>query len=53
VVGTAVVDRADTGSPAKVSRRASPSPLMVVAHGLLGISTMALVLFAALGTAAL
>jgi len=36
-----------------LGRRASLSPLMVVAHGLLAMSTMALVLFAALGTAAL
>jgi hypothetical protein len=50
-IGSSVV--ADVGTPAKVSRRASLSPLVIVAHGLLAISTMALVLFAALGTAAL
>ena len=43
---------ADVGTPAKVSRQASLSPQVIVAHGLLAISTMALVLFAALGTAA-
>jgi hypothetical protein len=52
-IGTAVIGRADVGSPAGVARRASLSPLVVVAHGLLAISTMALVLLAALGTAAL
>jgi hypothetical protein len=52
-IGTAFVGRADVGGPARVSRRASLSPLVVVGHGLLAISTMALVLLAALGTAAL
>jgi manganese efflux pump family protein len=52
-IGTAVVGRADVGNLAGVSRRASMSPLVVVAHGLLAISTMALVLLAALGPAAL
>lgn len=52
-IGTAVVGRADVGTPAKVSRQASLSALVIVAHGLLAISTMALVLLAALGTAAL
>jgi len=52
-IGTMVVGRADVGSPARVSRRASLSPLVVVAHGLLAISTMAVVLLAALGAAAL
>jgi hypothetical protein len=53
IKAAAVAGRADVGSPARVSRRASLSPLVVVAHGLLAISTMAVVLLAALGTAAL
>jgi len=53
IKAAAVAGRADVGSPARVSRRASLSPLVVVAHGLLAISTIALVLLAALGTAAL
>jgi hypothetical protein len=52
-IGTAVAGRADLGSLAKVSRRASLSPLVVVAHGLLAFGTLALVLLAALGPAAL
>ncbi len=52
-IGTVVAGRADVGSPARVSRRASLSPLVVVAHALLAIGTMAVVLLAALGTAAL
>jgi hypothetical protein len=48
-VATAVIDKAETS---RVSRRASLSPLIVVGHGLLAFTTIALVLLAALGTAA-
>jgi hypothetical protein len=48
-VGTAVIEKADTG---RVSRRGSLAPLVVVGHGLLAFTTIALVLLAALGTAA-
>jgi manganese efflux pump family protein len=48
-VGTAVIEKADSG---RVSRRGSLAPLVVVGHGLLAFTTIALVLLAALGTAA-
>jgi hypothetical protein len=53
IKAAAVAGRADLGSLGKVSRRASLSPLVVVAHGLLAIAAMALALLAALGPAAL
>jgi hypothetical protein len=48
-VGTAVIEKAEIG---RVSRRGSLAPLVVVGHGLLAFATIALVLLAALGTAA-
>jgi manganese efflux pump family protein len=49
VTGTVVIEKAETG---RVSRRGSLVPLVIVGHGLLAFTTIALVLLAALGTAA-
>ncbi len=52
VTSTAVIGKADADSIGRVSDRGGPSLLIVVGHGLLAITTMVLVLLAALGTAA-
>jgi hypothetical protein len=52
VTGTAVIGKAGADSIGRVSGRGSPSLLIVAGHGLLAITTMVLVLLAALGTAA-
>ncbi|HEX4656368.1 MAG TPA: hypothetical protein VH307_03200 [Streptosporangiaceae bacterium] len=52
VTGTAVIGKADADSIGRASDRGSPSLLIVVGHGLLAITTLMLVLLAALGTAA-
>jgi manganese efflux pump family protein len=48
-VGTAIIEKAAVG---RVSRRSSLAPLVVVGHGLLAFTTIALVMLAAVGTAA-
>jgi manganese efflux pump family protein len=48
-LGTAVIEKAET---VRTSRRGSLAALVVVGHGLLAFTTIALVLLAALGTAA-
>jgi hypothetical protein len=48
-VSTAIIEKEEVG---RVSRRSSLAPLVVVGHGLLAFTTIALVMLAAVGAAA-